>query len=54
MHFFLFPAVVLLFITSMLSPTHVRSLQSLLFGLSLVLLLLTLFVGTDIKGHGAG
>ena len=47
---FLVPAMIAMFTISLLSPVQVRRLGILLFIASLVLLVLTLFIGTEIKG----
>ena len=47
---FLIPAVAVLFATSLLAPRGVRRVAFVLLGVGLVMLVLTLFVGADIKG----
>lgn len=44
------PALVVLFVTSMLTPKQVRRVAVVVFGVSVALLGLTLLVGNDIKG----
>lgn len=48
--FFFFPTVVLIVGCSMLSPKHVRRAAFALFGISIFLLLATLFLGVEVKG----
>jgi cell division protein FtsW len=48
--FYLIPAVILMLITSFLSPRMVRRAALLLFGFSLVLVIAALLVGPEIKG----
>ena len=48
--FFLVPAIVLLVGASMLTPTQVRRFAFLLFVISILLLLFTLFAGFETKG----
>jgi cell division protein FtsW len=48
--FYLIPAIILMLITSFLSPRMVRRAALLLFGFSLVLVIAALLVGTEIKG----
>lgn len=48
--FFLVPAVILLFATSLLSVRGVRRLAVMGFALSLLLVVLTLVIGTELKG----
>jgi cell division protein FtsW len=47
---FLVPAIIAMFTISLFSPVQVRRLGILLFIVSLVLLVSTLFIGTEIKG----
>ncbi|MFZ1813891.1 MAG: putative lipid II flippase FtsW [Rhizobiaceae bacterium] len=47
---FLVPAIVLFLATSTLSPRHVRRAAFFLFGISIILMLATLFVGAEVKG----
>ena len=47
---FLVPALVLLIGTSMLEPKQVRRAAFLLFAVSIVLMLTTLFIGNEVKG----
>jgi cell division protein FtsW len=47
---FLFPAVAALFLSSLLGPRAVRRLAAVMLVLSILLLVATLFAGTEIKG----
>jgi len=44
------PALAIMFVTSMLTPKQVRRAAVIVFGISVLLLVLTLLVGSDIKG----
>ena len=48
--FFAGPALLVLFATSFLTPREVRRVAVIVFGLGLLLLVLTLFVGGEVKG----
>ena len=48
--FFLFPAVAVFFVTSFLSPRHVRRTALVVFAVSLGLILLALVFGHEVKG----
>ncbi len=48
--FYLAPAIVVLLAASLLSPAHIRRAALLVFGVSLVLAVATLFVGAEVKG----
>ena len=47
---FLVPSIIALLIVSMLTPTQVRRSAFLLFAISVLLMLATLFVGSEVKG----
>jgi cell division protein FtsW len=48
--FFLCLAIILLFVCSLFTPTQVRRISLLLFAISIILLIATLFVGAEVKG----
>lgn len=47
---FLVPALAALFATSLLTPKQVRRVSLLLFGVAILLMIATLFVGAEVKG----